>query len=89
VSVQGLIPSLCSFIISRLDDVAVNNERYLSCNNTTIVAIYDLKGHREETKTANGINWLRHPEVLLIVLPNTEIKSLGKDADTKELSAKV
>ncbi|KAL9081537.1 MAG: hypothetical protein Q9159_007285 [Coniocarpon cinnabarinum] len=45
-----------------------------------IVAIHGLDGHREDTWTTNGVNWLR--ELLPTFIPSARIMTWGYDART-------
>lgn len=46
----------------------------------SIVAVHGLNGHRENTWTANNINWLR--DFLPSDIPNARILTWGYDANT-------
>ncbi len=50
----------------------------------SIVAIHGLNGHREDTWTVNGVNWLR--DLLPSNIPNARIYSWGYDANTHSTS---
>lgn len=50
----------------------------------SIVAVHGLNGHREETWTVNGVNWLR--DLLPTDIPNARICSWGYDANTHSTS---
>lgn len=50
----------------------------------SIVAVHGLNGHREETWTVNGVNWLR--DLLPKDIPNARIFSWGYDANTHSTS---
>lgn len=44
------------------------------------MAIHGLNGHREETWTVDGVNWLR--DLLPLQIPGARIYSWGYDAST-------